>query len=113
MNRRTAPGPYQNIRTDMEALLLEINLTMQDTSCAIEMASKGKRAMGAATEINPSPPQSVDHSGPQRIGKAGDHIDVTRSSDSVDKICSAMKRIRQTVPNFCTGSPRRRITPWW
>ena len=112
MNRRTAPGPYQNIRTGMEALLLEINLTMQDTSCAIDMASKGKRAMGASTEIKTPPPQSVDRSGPQRIGKAGDHIGVTRSTDSVDKNFSAMKRIRQTEgPKFqCRVSQKKDYT---
>ena len=60
MNRRTAPGPYQNIRTDMEALLLEINMTMHDSSCAGEMACKGRRAMGAATEIKHQHQQGAD-----------------------------------------------------
>jgi hypothetical protein len=46
MNLRTVPGPFQNIRTDMEALLLEINMTMQDSSCAGEMANKGRHAPG-------------------------------------------------------------------
>ena len=93
MNRRTTPGPYQNIRTDMEALLFEINMTMQDSSCAGEMASKGRRAMGAATEIKHPHPQGVDRKGPQHIGKVGDHIGVTSSTDPIDNIFAAMKSI--------------------
>ena len=101
MNRRTAPGPYQNIRTDMDALLLEINMTMQDSSCAGEMASKGRRAMGAATEIKQPHPHGVDRKGPQHIGKVGDHIGVTSSTDSIDNIFAAMRNIRQAEgPRF-------------
>jgi hypothetical protein len=96
MGRRTAPGPYQNIRTDLHALLLEIHVTMQDSICRAEMESKGKRAMGAAAEIKPSPTQGIDRSGPRRVGNVGDHVGVTRSNDPVDKIVTAMKRIRQT-----------------
>ena len=101
MNRRTAPGPYQNIRTDMEALLLEINMTMHDSSCAGEMACKGRRAMGAATEIKHQHQQGADRKGPIHIGKVGDHIGVTSSTDSIDNIFAAMRNIRQAEgPRF-------------
>ena len=89
-------------------------MTMQDSSCAVEMASKGRRAMGAATEIKQPHPHGVDRKGPQHIGKVGDHIGVTSSTDSIDNIFAAMRNIRQQRDLASNNeSPRRGITPWW
>jgi hypothetical protein len=76
-------------------------MTMQDSSCAGEMACKGRRAMGAATEIKHQHQQGVDLKGPLHIGMVDDHIGVTSSTDPIDNIFATMKSIRRSEgPSF-------------